>query len=113
MTDNERNNRIEYEIIVDCYNKEEIFTAWHIYLSENLVFPFKAYAPIKKRGQAAEHLLVEVVEFEEKNEKTPSVGVVTENYSTVIYVPILALTQITEANEQTLTAIEDWQYWNQ
>jgi len=40
--DEERDERIEMEIIVDAYTQNEQAMGWHIYLEETLDFPFEA-----------------------------------------------------------------------
>jgi Calcium binding len=34
--------RIEIEIVVDCYNESERYSAWICYLEDKLEFPFRA-----------------------------------------------------------------------
>ena len=38
--DKAREERIQNEIIVDCYNESERFGGWYCYLEEKLKFPF-------------------------------------------------------------------------
>jgi hypothetical protein len=40
--DKAREQRIQNEIIVDCYNESERFGGWYCYLEERLKFPFSA-----------------------------------------------------------------------
>jgi len=40
--DEEREERIEMEIIVDAYTRDEQAMGWHIYLEETMDFPFDA-----------------------------------------------------------------------
>ena len=43
MGENEyRSNQIEYKVIVDCYNDEEISGAWECYMEERLSESFPA-----------------------------------------------------------------------
>jgi hypothetical protein len=37
-----RRNQIDYKVIVDCYNDEEISVAWEIYMEENFSDSFEA-----------------------------------------------------------------------
>jgi len=41
--DEERDKRIEMEIIVDAYTADEQAMGWHIYLEETMEFPFEAH----------------------------------------------------------------------
>ena len=52
--DQVREERIEIEIVVDCYNESERYSAWICYLEDKLEFPFRArcvaarkYSPLK------------------------------------------------------------------
>jgi hypothetical protein len=55
--DKAREERIENEIIVDCYHESERFSGWYCYLEEKLKFPFSplciATSPVSplKRGE--------------------------------------------------------------
>ena len=40
--DQAREERIEIEIVVDCYNESERYSAWICYLEDKLGFPFRA-----------------------------------------------------------------------
>jgi hypothetical protein len=40
--DKAREERIQNEIVVDCYNESERFSGWYCYLEEKLKFPFSA-----------------------------------------------------------------------
>jgi hypothetical protein len=46
MTKKQMQHKIDYEIIVDCYDEIEQSAGWHIYMEENIEFPFKATAQL-------------------------------------------------------------------
>jgi len=48
-SNSEREDRIEMEIVVDCYNEHERRIGWSCYLEDKLQFPFQARC-IKKRS---------------------------------------------------------------
>jgi hypothetical protein len=54
-----RQERIDYEIIVDCYDDDEVMMGWYYYLEEKLTFPFTAKyrSPAKGRGKTTTKLL--------------------------------------------------------
>lgn len=109
--DEEREHRIDYEIIVDAYDQEEQNMGWHYYMEETLNFPFKAEVKIKKRNQTELIQKVDVLELtsDEGFKNDMKVGV---SYNEDVFnVPLLSLTNI-EADEKTIEAIEDWRYWN-
>jgi len=47
--DEERDERIEMEIIVDAYTTDEQAMGWHIYLEETMTFPSKHAVSKRKR----------------------------------------------------------------
>ncbi len=48
--DEARGERIEMEIVVDCYNEHEAWSGWQCYLSDRLAFPFTAECIETRRG---------------------------------------------------------------
>ena len=60
--DQAREERIEIEIVVDCYNESERYSAWICYLEDKLEFPFRARCVAKifttqkwRKGGNSEH----------------------------------------------------------
>ncbi len=47
--DQEREHRIDMEIVVDAYDREERAMGWYYYVSENCHFPFKAKCTVERR----------------------------------------------------------------
>jgi hypothetical protein len=49
--DDAREERIQLEVVVDCYNESERYSAWICYLEDKLEFPFRArcVAKVEKR----------------------------------------------------------------
>jgi hypothetical protein len=48
--DSEREHRITYEAVVDCYNETERAMGWYYYLERALWFPFKARCTSTQRA---------------------------------------------------------------
>lgn len=109
----ERQHRIDYEIIVDCYDDHEINMGWAIYMEEKMNFPFKADAPIRERSKGINYQRIEVVELEttESNYEGGDFYLNIDWQGLLIPVPLSDLRNI-EADEDTLEAIGDWKYWN-
>lgn len=63
-----RQNRIEDEIVVDCYDDSEVSMAWFIYFDDNLEFPFKARVRLPLRGGKTEEKNVQIIEVDSKSE---------------------------------------------
>jgi len=103
--------RIDYEIIVDCYDEYEVNSGWAIYMDENLSFPFYAKAPIKKRGKKATYQRVEIVELHTTDYEGGDFYVGADVGGIVVPVALLDLQDL-EADEDTLVTIGDWVYYN-
>ncbi|MBD2072170.1 calcium-binding protein [Leptolyngbya sp. FACHB-671] len=112
--DNEREHRIEMEIVVDAYSSEEQAMGWYCYLEDALGFPFEA------KWLTGGH------QSPSQSEKVSVVGMASEEEcSTEMYVEVLYQDGESEdtftarlydieplaANEQTQEAIADWHYW--
>ncbi len=110
--DPEREDRIEMEIIVDAYGPEEQAMGWYCYLEDKLSFPFlakciaaRAVSPLRKDDE------VEVVEMapDDECQREMFVGIRWEKRP--LAVPLSQLKPVTETDEETKQAIEDWHYW--
>ena len=109
--DEEREQRIEMEIIVDANGPEEQALGWCTYLEENLQFPFltrcireRAISPLRVGDE------VEVVGMGPEEECAHEMFVQTPWERRTLAVPLSQL-EPTVADEQTIQAVEDWQYW--
>ena len=109
--DEEREQRIELEIIVDANGPEEQALGWNNYLAENLQFPFltrcireRAISPLRVGDE------VEVVGMGPEEECAHEMFVLTPWDRRTLAVPLSQL-EPTVADEQTIQAVEDWHYW--
>lgn len=108
----ERQDRIDEEIIVDCYNDEEMMGSWYCYLEETLAFPFKAVcinersiSPLKQNEE------VTVVEMGPYEECSFEMFVMIQwDRDKKLAIP---LSQIRSLDKGSITeqAILDWHYW--
>lgn len=112
--DEEREERIEMEIVVDCYNEHEAWSGWQCYLSDRLTFPFQADCLETRRGsplKAGERVTVTAL-FDDDDAADAlapmQVEIVWQGRS--LAVPLAQLRGI-DVNEQTAEAIADWHYW--
>jgi Calcium binding len=106
-----REERIENEIIVDAYGPEEQALGWYYYLEDQLPFPFQArcraarvVSPLKK-GE-----IVEVRRMAPEESCTSDMLVVIGWQGRQLAVPLSQLAAI-DAEESTVEALADWQYW--
>lgn len=109
--DEEREERIEMEIVVDANGPEEQAMGWYCYLENELHFPFRAKC-IAQRAISAlrKGQEVEVVELApgEECEHEMFVGVAWEGRTLAVPLSQLA---IIKADKATAQAVEDWHYW--
>jgi len=105
--DKDHERRIDYEIIVDCYDEYEQAMGWIIYLSENLNCPFQArYIP---SGETVEVLKLVNSEDDEELEYFQA-KVEVKMGDEVSEVDLEDIKSI-NADTPTEQAIEDWRYW--
>lgn len=119
-TDEQREHRITYEVIVDCYDEYEISMGWYYYLLDHLNFPLQAEwitARLSEKPQAkdpAKAQMVEVIGMADTDSSQTDMVVEIEyrdgNQTDVIAVPLSEL-QLVESDEESMQAFEDWQYW--
>jgi hypothetical protein len=109
--DEERDERIEMQIIVDAYTQDEQAMGWHTYLEETMDFPFEArcieeqeVSPLKGG---------EMVRVVGKPSSEPSLRqqfVTVEWMDREFGVPLSQLEPV-EASSDTEQAVADWHYW--
>ncbi len=109
--DEDREHRITYEVVVDCYNDYEVSMGWYYYLEDRLNFPFEA-AWLGTGHSKAE--IVEAISMAEEEEcKTDMLIEIRYRDGKdedVFTVPLLDL-QPTDEGASRMEAIEDWRYW--
>ena len=109
----QRERRIELEIVPDAHDAEERAMGWYSYLEERLRFPFtgrcsapRAISPLGK-GQEAEAVgLVPAQECEHE------MFVMITWEDRTLAVPLAQLEAI-HADKAARQAVEDWHYWVQ
>jgi len=109
--DEEREERIQMEIIVDAYHQDEQAMSWHIYLEEIMDFPFDARCIEKREVSPLE--TGETVRVIGKPSSEPSLS---QQFVTIDWVdrefgvPMSQLEPV-EASDDTEQAVSDWHYW--
>lgn len=114
--DENRENRIETEIIVDTDNdKEERAMGWYYYLDDTLNVPFMAKLKKKSRKSGTiEEKQVEVLGM------APDDDCLKDMYVEVVYpggkdedifTAKLSEIEAIDADDETTEAIADWHYW--
>ena len=109
--DDDREQRIDDEIIVDAYGPEEQALGWYYYLEGNLHFPFTARCR-KERAISPLHLgdEVDVIGMAPEEECEREMFVTLRWERRGLAVPLAQL-EVLHADDATRQAVEDWHYW--
>ncbi len=109
--DEDREYRIETEIMVDAYDKDERAMGWYYYLEEILTFPFltkctarRAISPLEVGDE------VEIFGIAPEEECQHEMFVTMPWGKDGLAVPLSQLVVI-HGDDQTKVAVEDWNYW--
>ncbi|AKH38045.1 MULTISPECIES: calcium-binding protein [Nitrosomonas] len=109
--DEERECRIEDEVIVDAYGPEEQALGWYYYLEGKITFPFSAcciearpISPLKKGEK------VSVIKMAPEDDCMHEMFVIVEWQSRSFGVPLAQLEPV-DIDGRTEEAIADWHYW--
>jgi hypothetical protein len=109
--DEERENRIAFEIVVDAYDPEERAMGWYYHLQDTMQFPFTATCISKRRvSPLKEGETVEVVDIAAADECEREMFVEINWEDDTLAVPLIQL-EAPEADAETQQAIADWHYW--
>lgn len=109
--DEERDERIEMEVIVDAYTKDEQAMGWHIYLEETMDVPFEARCIEEKEVSPLEEgEMVRVVGKSSAERSLRQQSVMVEWMGRELGVPLSQLEPVA-GSDDTAQAIEDWHYW--
>lgn len=110
--DEEIEERITMEIVVDAYNEDERAMGWYNYLEDKLQFSFTAtctarrsISPLKVKDE------VEVIGIAEESECEREIFVLMRWEKDGLAVPLSQLKPISDTDEETKQAADDWHYW--
>jgi len=113
--DSEIEERIENEIIVDCYDEYEELSGWYCYLEDNLSFPFEAVCEKKslrsplKVGEKLK--AIKLADIDECGVKISAIVKWQDREFAVPLEQLKVLEEPNDLNEDFLQAMEDWKYW--
>ena len=116
MTHNEeREHRIAYEIIVDCYDEYEVSMGWYTYLEDKLAFPFEAQwsttTPFTKVSKSGTVQVVGMADSEDcQTDMLVEIEYRDGDQTDVFSVPLEEI-QPSKSNTTRAQAIEDWRHW--
>jgi hypothetical protein len=110
-TDPTREHRIDYEIVVDCYDEYEVAMGWQAYLEDNLPFPFQAtYHPDDEEPRQVTVLALEYDEDELEDSGLAFDVEIEEEDGEEGWVLLEDITP-PKSLPDALQAVEDWRYW--
>jgi len=109
--DQEREHRIDMEIVVDAYDEHERAMGWYYYLEDQLQFPFtatciakRATSPLRAKDE------VEVIDMAPEDECEHEIFVKIRWEKEGLAVPLSQL-KPHHVDAETKQAVEDWHYW--
>lgn len=109
--DEERENRIQDDVTVDCYDSEEVATAWYYYVGENASYPFKARCIAEQTGSPLKlDEVVEVTDISSGDDCRGNIRVLINLFDRTFSVPLAQL-EPQGADEETAQIVGDWHYW--
>ena len=104
--------KIDYEIIVDCYDEYEMSAGWYCFMEEAIRFPFQATIKLEKRDGVIETKEVEIVGLSSDEE-----GFMNNDFDLEIengqYIQTISYSELSniKASAETLEAFRIWEYW--
>jgi Calcium binding len=109
--DEEREERINMEIVVDANGPEEQAMGWYYYLADNMNFPFSACCVARRTISPLEPGdEVDVVGMAPAKECAHDMFVLIRWRPHELAIPLMQLEGI-QVDQETQQAIEDWHYW--
>jgi hypothetical protein len=109
--DEGREERIEMEAVVDCYNEDERAMGWYSYLDDRLRFSFKARVTVPRATSPLKlEEKVEVLRMAPEDECEREMFVVVRWGDDELAVPLAQLEPV-GADAGTAQAAGDWHYW--
>lgn len=108
----EREERIDDEIVVDCYNEEERAMGWYYYAESNITFPFNARC-VAKRASSPLKIgeTMEVERMASEDDCASELMVLIKWNDQRLAVPLMQLKPSTASTEKTREVAADWHYW--
>jgi len=111
-TSKEMQEIIDDEILVDCYDDDEVNMGWFYYMEGHLEFPFKARLDVKKRDGSTQLKSVEVLKLASTAQNFAGEAFYVEvSYSEDIIETGLSKLCNIQASDETLEAIQIWKFW--
>lgn len=110
MTKKERQYKIDYEIIVDCYEDHEVNMGWYSYLEDNLKFPFQVYVKTEFRNGNKGMCLTDVVKIISAEAEEILFGGFYSTCEAMVRFRISDIDKVIENNENR-EVLNNWFFW--
>lgn len=111
-TDDQRNKRIQEELLTDAYTTSERAISWCYHLERGMTVPFQARCVEKKAiSPLREDEEVPVVGMTDEVVSSREMFVLVEWMDREFGVPLSQL-ELLDADQDTREAVDDWHYWN-
>lgn len=113
LTEEEIDHIITYEVVVDCYDDNEVNMGWAIYMEDNINYPFEAEYEVKKTSGEYDWQKIMVVgnKTNDSNFEGGNYYVEIEINDMVIPANLNELRNI-KADEETMKTLQVWQHRN-
>ena len=104
--------KIDYEIVVDCYDYYEVSLGWLTTMEDGLEFPFTATAALKNLDGTIAFRQVSIVglDADEESFKGSDFNLEMADGEYIMPVAYSKLSKI-DASEQTMELFQCWDYW--
>ena len=112
LSEKEIKYKIDYEIIVDCYDEYEVSMGWYYFMEETIEFPFRATAKLKKLNGSIEQKEIEIIGLASDEE-----GFIKNDFDLEIeageHVGTIAYSKLSsvKASPETMEAFTIWNHW--
>lgn len=112
LTKEEIQYKIDYEIVVDCYDDYEIAVGWITTMNDDIEFPFTAMAQLKRKDGSIEQKTVQIIGLvsDEDDFHGNDFFLNMEHGEYIVPIAYSQLTNIV-ASEQTLDLFQCWNHW--
>jgi len=112
LTNEEIQHKIDYEIVVDCYDDYEVAVGWVTTMNDEIEFPFTATAEFKKKNGLVEHKVVQIVGLEsDEDDFHGNDFFLNMEYNEYIFPIAYSKLSNIVASEQTLEIFQCWNHW--
>ncbi len=116
MINTNHQDRIDYKILVDCYDEYQQGQAWTLYLVDHITCPFTAEYTGNSKISIAPNTIINVLElmnseYDSEEDFECFMAMVEVEVGDVIYEIPLADLKVVVADTKTEQAVEDWKYY--